>query len=396
VDRPLTEQQMKELRAASTRATITSTRFVNEYHWGDLRGDPARWMERYFDAFLYFASWGTHRLMLRLPSRALDLRTAKPYVTEHSFDARVEDGLTILEFLSEEEAGGEWYDEGHGALSSIIPLRADLAAGDHRALYLGWLLGVQNEEVEGDEPEPPVPPGLGKLTAGLRALADFLRIDEDLLAAAAERSPRADEPPTGDALARWITALPEAEKDRLLIGIAAGEDPQPRATLLRRFREASGETRTPGPESRTVAELLDAAERQAADRRRREAERKARKAARRAREEAEALDRRLNDLAGREEQAWREVERLVAEKQAGAYDRAVQVLRDLQALGARQGRGAEVLQRIQALSEAHARKWSFVDRLRHAGLIRASRSRQVAVRGMSNRDVDPGTGIRYL
>jgi hypothetical protein len=51
----------------------------------------------------------------------------------------------------------------------------------------------------------------------------------------------------------------------------------------------------------------------------------------------------------------------------------VQVLRDLQAVGPRQGRGAEVLQRIQALSEAHARKWSCVDRLRHAGLMRASR-----------------------
>jgi hypothetical protein len=26
-----------------------------------------RWMERYFDAFLYLANWGTHRIALRLP-----------------------------------------------------------------------------------------------------------------------------------------------------------------------------------------------------------------------------------------------------------------------------------------------------------------------------------------
>jgi hypothetical protein len=373
VDRPLTKQQMQELRAASTRATITSTRFVNEYHWGDLKGDPARWMERYFDAFLYYANWGTNQLMLRLPSRSLDLRTAKPYVTGHSFRARAKDELTLLEFLSEEEPGDDWYEEGQGALSSIIPLRADLAAGDHRALYLGWLLGVQNEEVEQDETEPPVPPELVEPTAGLCAFANFLRIDEDLIAAAAERSPRTDEPPSDEALARWITALPEAEKDRLLIGIAAGEETQPRATLLRGFREASGDTRTPVVERRTVADLLDAAKRQAAERQRREAERKAREEARRAREEAAAFQRRLNDLAGREEQAWRKVERLVAEKQADAYDRAVQILSDLQALGVQQGRSAEVLQRIQTLSEAHARKWSFVDRLRRAGLIRTSR-----------------------
>jgi hypothetical protein len=373
VDRPLTKQQMQELRAASTRATITSTRFVNEYHWGDLKGDPARWMERYFDAFLYFANWGTNQLMLRLPSRSLDLRTVKPYVRRHSFSARGKDGFTFLEFLSDQEPGDEWYEEGHGALSSIIPVRADLAAGDHRALYLGWLLGVQDQEVGEDEPEPPVPPGLGELTAGLRALADFLRIDEDLIAAASERSPQADESPTDEALARWITALPEAEKDRLLTGIAAGEEPQPRAMLLRRFREASGETRTPVVKPRTVAELLAAAERQAADRQRREAERKAREEARRAREEAAALERRLNDLAAREEQAWRKVERLVAEKQANAYDQAVRILGDLQALGERQGRGEEVRQRIRTLGEAHARKWSFVDRLRQAGLIKTSR-----------------------
>lgn len=58
-----------------------------------------------------------------------------------------------------EEGGGDW-DDGDGWLASLIPLRADLAAGDHRALYLAWLLGAQNGELEDDAIEPPVPPGL--------------------------------------------------------------------------------------------------------------------------------------------------------------------------------------------------------------------------------------------
>ena len=33
VDRPLTPKQMAELRAVSTRAEITPTRFQNEYNW---------------------------------------------------------------------------------------------------------------------------------------------------------------------------------------------------------------------------------------------------------------------------------------------------------------------------------------------------------------------------
>ena len=40
VDRPLKADQIDALRALSTRAEITSTTFVNTYHWGDFRGDP--------------------------------------------------------------------------------------------------------------------------------------------------------------------------------------------------------------------------------------------------------------------------------------------------------------------------------------------------------------------
>ena len=58
LDRPLTEEQRAELRSISSRAEITATRFVNEYQWGDLKGDPRQMVERYFDAFLYLANWG--------------------------------------------------------------------------------------------------------------------------------------------------------------------------------------------------------------------------------------------------------------------------------------------------------------------------------------------------
>src|SRR5947209_7352629 len=53
VDRPLSKREMAELRALSTRATITPTRFVNFYNWGNFRGNPAALMEEYFDAFVY-------------------------------------------------------------------------------------------------------------------------------------------------------------------------------------------------------------------------------------------------------------------------------------------------------------------------------------------------------
>ncbi len=36
-------------------------------------------MERYFDAFLYLANWGTRRLMFRLPRALLDAEVARRY-----------------------------------------------------------------------------------------------------------------------------------------------------------------------------------------------------------------------------------------------------------------------------------------------------------------------------
>jgi hypothetical protein len=40
VDRPLTAEQMTQLRSLSSRATITPTRFTNFYTWGGFKGDP--------------------------------------------------------------------------------------------------------------------------------------------------------------------------------------------------------------------------------------------------------------------------------------------------------------------------------------------------------------------
>ena len=42
LDKPLTDEQRAELRKLSSRAEITATRFVNEYNYGDFRGNPEK------------------------------------------------------------------------------------------------------------------------------------------------------------------------------------------------------------------------------------------------------------------------------------------------------------------------------------------------------------------
>ena len=86
IDTPLTRAQMDELRSFSTRARITPTTFMNEYHWGDFKGDPNRWIEKYFDAFVYVANWGTRWIMFRLPGKS-----ARSLPSEF----KVDDSITI-------------------------------------------------------------------------------------------------------------------------------------------------------------------------------------------------------------------------------------------------------------------------------------------------------------
>jgi hypothetical protein len=56
LDEPLSEREQRELRAISSRATISSTRFANFYTFGDLKANPAGLLERYFDAHLYLSN----------------------------------------------------------------------------------------------------------------------------------------------------------------------------------------------------------------------------------------------------------------------------------------------------------------------------------------------------
>lgn len=376
IDRPLDRSEMDQLRRLSTRAEITPSSFTNTYNWGDFKGDPDVLMGRYFDAFVYVANWGTNRLMFRIPRGLLDLEAASEYCDDETLRLTARKEHVVLEFLSEEEAGGDWV-EGEHWMPSLISIRDELMRGDLRALYLGWLASIRwlggdeedecEEEDDVDRFEPPVPPGLSKLSGPLRELAEFLRVEDELIEVAAAES--AGEPPAGPTrteLARWIKGLPASEKDAYLVRLLAEDgDLRLRAELARRFREATAPKKSPAPVAgrRTVAQLLKARNALVSEKARREAERKARERARREREQAEARARYLDGLAGREAETWREVEALIASKRPKEYDRAVALLVDLRDLAARSGRASAVEARIGELRAQHRNKPSFLKRL---------------------------------
>lgn len=371
IDRPLGEREMAQLRAVSTRARITPTSFVNDYSWGNFKGNSDHWMDNYFDAFLYIANWGTHVLKLRLPSRLLDPQAVRPYADCDGLSLRHNGERVILTFEADTDDRGDW-SEGEGQLARLLPLRADLARGDLRALYLGWLACLRTEEPDEEELEPPVPPGLAQLNGPLAALAEFLYLDQDLIAAAAQASgPAMATTVEREEVRAWVAALPPAQKDELLVRLVADEAPGLAAELLQRLlreRRAADPEQAPAPRRRSVAELLRTAAAIGEERRRVQAQQRAAQKARREQEAAASRAAHLERIAGLEPNLWGQVDELIANKQSKSYDQAVTVLLDLRDLAVRDGRAAQFAERLAALRERHGRKGTFLERLRKAKL----------------------------
>jgi hypothetical protein len=369
VDRSLTTQEMRDLRAISTRADITPTSFVNVYNFGDFRGDPDALVAKYFDAFVYVANWGTHQLMLRFPKNAFSSRELKPFCAGENLRAWSKGGYWILS-ICEQEVATDSAEDGEGWLDALLPLRAEILRGDYRALYLGWLRAVQSESVDDDQLEPPVPPDLRNLSAPLRSLIEFLDVDSPLLEVAAELSAELEiSAASDDGLSRWISSLSEAEKNSVLFQVASGQDPHAIGHLVRRFERerpkmAAGEPRA----QRTAGELCAAATLRPGENRRREEERRLLERERRAKEKAAEREKYLDQLETREPDPWGQLDRLIATKQPNNYDRAVTLLSDLRDLAARKDRSTTFQEQLLNLRTRHAGKPSFLRKLSNGGL----------------------------
>jgi hypothetical protein len=368
VDKALNEKQMQSLRNLSSRARITPTSFVNEYNYGDFKGNPLKLVEKYFDAFLYVANWGTRWLMLRVPRNLVDVDLVKKYCTGDSAVIHEKEDLLIFEFTSETD-DYEW-EEGEGWLSALISLRADILHGDYRSLYLVWLFCVQMEEMEDDELEPAVPPNLTELNAPLKSFVDFMRIDTDLIAVAVENSSSEDRQTDSKALKTWIHNLPAKEKDDILFRLVEAPSPHLGAELKQRFRHTVSTTAKSKIDNqlRRVKDLISSAEKYAKERKRRAAEKKAREQAKRKKERALAREKYLKSLAGREDSMWKQVDVLIDSKQPAKYDEAVKLLVDLRDLYEKTGKEKAFKQKFQTICEKHRRKASFLNRLQKAGL----------------------------
>ncbi len=383
VDQLLTQQAQSELRSRSTRATITASCFINEYHWGNLKGEPLDWVERFFDAHVYSSSWGNCRLLLRIPRDVIDAKlildcVGSPTLSASAsmptaFEVNRTAQHSILDWSFNDDSGehARFYEQadGPGWMARLLPLRDELLRGDTRPLYLGWLARLGNGELRDSDREPPLPNGLQTLTPAQASLTEFMMLDPDWLAAAAETSPPLSTDVDDDArFEPWLLALTAAEMHDALRQLLRGNAQETERGLRTRFLNWD-RTRNPGGAEpvtrRTVAEIDARRDAACALRLRRE------RAANEAAEVRRIAERRryLNSLIEHESTTWERIDTILQRGSGHAYGQAFQLLQDLAEAYACVKNDAAFRRGLVRLMAKHGNRGAWVKRLMNGGFM---------------------------
>ncbi|MEM6699985.1 MAG: hypothetical protein AAF599_16400, partial [Bacteroidota bacterium] len=259
IDRLLTRTEQDEISSWSSRTRATASGATFTYAYGDFRKNEEKVFREYFDLFLYFANWGTRRLMLKFPRDLVDFKSMQAYDinADHAYTSHLEVSKTanyvIVEFYWAEEEGGDWVEEEDFEVSDFIPIREAILNGDYSALYLFWLKLAESkadwdeddydeddyvdhvdyhpEDYEGNPDDdlsprskiPPIPPKLRYVGASMQAFLDFLEIDKDLVAAAKTASKEVAKEEAKRDYKALLQQLTEEEKDEYLWQLLQGE-----------------------------------------------------------------------------------------------------------------------------------------------------------------------------
>lgn len=361
IDRPLTKAEQDYVQSLSSRVRLTATSAVFTYSYGDFRGSPLSVLERCFDALLYMANWGSRQLAFRFPKSAINVSELKPYCVDGIIEVTAAAKYVILNIEIHPEEGDRWVEDNNNWLSTLISIRQSILQGDYRFLYLAWLQAAAvSPHSEKDIPEPPVPPNLKKLSASLQSFTDWLEIDSDLIAAAAQVSQTQKE--RKEPFESWVKALSDKEKTKLLLDIVTGNSAiasQLQARLRQKFAQAPEISSIAENSQRRFSELLTLSE--------------AQRSKRQEKEKATATAKRhqyLEALKPQQSRIWKTIEDLIARKQAQPYQQAIQHLIDLRDLAEMEGNSAIFQSRIRQMQADYSNRSGLLRRMREAKLLR--------------------------
>jgi hypothetical protein len=353
----------------STRGQISTSSFLDHYEWGGLKADPADWMRRCFDAFVYTANWCSCRLALRVPLATFRKAELKPFAARHALSIKATSEHWIIDWSLDESENYDRFamEEGSGWMSRLTPLREELLRGDLRPLYLGWLASAGR--LDDDALEPEVPPGLAELSPSQQALAEFVEVDPDLLAAAAAGSERAvnDESAPAADFDAWLAEWSAGDMAAILEQIAQGQGREAERRVRAHhtaWNKARRPLRAPSAARRTVGRLRELVPSTRGSRLAREAEARATAEAQRRLQREAALRLLMADVHKR----WAAIDALAARGSASGYEQAVRALTHLAEGYALTSSRNDFDRALRRLLVRHATRGALLRRLTEAGL----------------------------
>ena len=354
VDKVLSEQDKKEISQLSSRVQLTSRKAIFTYSYGDFRGQPEKVLEKYFDAMFYIANWGTIQLMLKFPKALVNLQDLEKYCDGENIQIVLNPNSAILKIEFDNEEGFGWIEE-DGYLDSLIKIRKEILEQDYRVLYLAWLRKIEELDLDDSEIEPPIPPGLNKLSSALKSLVELFEIDENLLKEAAKISQNKTDL-SQQQIEKAIEQIPRHECNRMLLKLSQG-NLSVEAELHQKILEIVDNSPSLISGQRTSKHLFDLAENE----REKEQQKFQKKA------EAQRINI-LEALASQEAQVWLNIEQLISQKQSKPYDEAVKLLSQLHDLAIYQNKESLFQEKINDIYEKYSRRPGLLTRLKKRGL----------------------------
>ncbi len=218
--------------------------------------------------------------------------------------------------------------------------------------------GFEDEECDEYDLEPPVPPGLQKLSPALQHFIQAFDIDPFLVQAAAENSPN---PQVSQSIhyRDLVSRLSRSEADDFLIRLAEG-DAGVRLSLRKRLNDFVPRKKAQTAKARPLQKLRIRAE----ELEKAEKERKAQEARKKHIAEMKAL-------AQREAQVWKQVDDLLenGRKIASVYDEATGLLEKLKQLADFQDTRDTFFSNVRVLASKYGSRSSLMDRWKKRGWL---------------------------
>ena len=328
LDGPISDEGLRYAEGCSSRAEVSRYRWTNSYHWGDFHGSQARLLQ-YYDAFFYFADWGSFRFCLAFPEGSLPLSAVESYLTEggDEFGAALscsdQSGRLVLCWDYQEDAV-YWDDpvDISGMLGRLAGIREQILRGDYRALFIGWLAGFYwDEDYSDEELLPPIPAGMNVLSGELKSLADQLQLNQDALQAAVDFS-RDSRMPESLPISDVVDGLSAEEMKQLLIRVGEGDERRVKAELIKKTVPQVVADSSERILCRTFSEKMLQVEKQRKEAQEKQAEMKRLQEERLRREHLELIF----DQA---EALWKQLDSMLVKKTASVYDSVARQLEEL-------------------------------------------------------------------